>query len=203
MCICPQSNADFFNSIASQWDSWEDLESLQIQFDHGLKQFGLCRDEHVLDVGCGTGNLTGAILRQLSPAGKITAVDISDGMIEIAKTKIKDSRVQWICNSIENVNGYSNIFDRIICYSVWPHLLNSGLVARIFQSMLKPGGKLHVWHLKSREAINKIHAEASEAVSNHILAPASQTAALLEQTGFTIEEIVDDDSQYLVIARKV
>ncbi len=204
MCNCFQStNAEYFNSIAQKWDSREDLESLTVQLDNGLKRFGLCPDEHVLDVGCGTGNLTAAILCQLSQAGRITAVDISSRMIEIAQTKVKDPRVRWICDSIEHMNTHEYVFDRVICYSVWPHLMNYGIVARLIQSMLKSGGKLHIWHLKSREAINKIHAEASEAVSNHLLAPASQTAALLEQSGFIIEETLDDDSGYLISARKV
>jgi ubiquinone/menaquinone biosynthesis C-methylase UbiE len=200
---CQHASAEYFNSIASKWDSWEDLEFLKVQFDNGLKRFGICPDEHVIDVGCGTGNLTAAILRQLSQAGRITAIDISSQMIEIAQTKVKDSRVQWICDSVEHMTTYENVFDRVICYSVWPHLMNSEMVAQLVQSMLKPGGKLHVWHLKSREAINKTHAKASEAISNHLLAPASQTAALLEQSGFIIEETLDDDSGYLVSARKV
>jgi demethylmenaquinone methyltransferase/2-methoxy-6-polyprenyl-1,4-benzoquinol methylase len=204
MCNCSQpTSAEYFNSIAPKWDSWEDLESLKVQFDNGLKRFDLRPDEHVLDVGCGTGNLTAAILLRLSQAGRITAVDISSRMIEIAQTKVKDSRVQWICDSVEHMATFENVFDRVICYSVWPHLMNSGMVARLIQSMLKSGGKLHVWHLKSREAINKTHAGASEAIRNHLLVPASQTAAVLEQSGFIIEETLDDDSGYLVSARKV
>jgi demethylmenaquinone methyltransferase/2-methoxy-6-polyprenyl-1,4-benzoquinol methylase len=200
---CRQTNAEYFNSIAPKWDSWEDLESLKVQFDNGLKRFGLRHDEHVLDVGCGTGNLTAAILRKLSQTGRITAVDISSRMIEIAQTKVRDSRVRWICDSVEHMVTFESVFDRVICYSVWPHLMNPEMAARLFRSMLKPDGKLHVWHLKSREAINKIHTEASEVLSNHLLAPASQTAALLEQSGFIIEETLDDDSGYLVSARKV
>ncbi|MGD0590099.1 MAG: class I SAM-dependent methyltransferase [Bacteroidota bacterium] len=204
MCDCSQpSSAEYFNSIASKWDSWEDLEFLKAQFDNGLKRFGLHPDEHVLDVGCGTGNLAAAILRQLSKAGRITAVDISSGMIEIAQTKVNDARVQWICDSVEHMITYENVFDRVICYSVWPHLMNPEMVARVFHRVLKFDGKLHIWHLKSREVINKTHARASEVISNHLLAPASQTAVLLEQSGFIIEETLDDDSGYLVSARKV
>ena len=196
------ASAEYFNSIAPQWDSWEDIETLKVQFDIGLKRFGLHPNEHVLNVGCGTGNLTAAILRQLSQAGRITAVDISSRMIEIAQTKVNDSRVQWICDSVEHMTTFENVFDRVICYSVWPHLTNHGIAARLLLNILKPGGMLHIWHLRSREAINKTHAGASEVISNHILVPASQTAALLEQSGFIIEEMLDDDSGYLVSARK-
>ncbi len=198
-----QTIAAYFDSIAPKWDSWENLNSLEVQFDNGLKRFGLRPDEHVLDVGCGTGNLTAAILCQLSQAGRITAVDISSRMIEIAQTKINDLRVKWVCDSVENMTTFKNVFDRVICYSVWPHLENSGIAAKLFQSMLKPSGKLHIWHLRSRETINKTHAGASKVISNHMLVPASLTAVLLEQSGFIIEETLDDDSGYLISARKV
>jgi ubiquinone/menaquinone biosynthesis C-methylase UbiE len=203
MCDCSRlTTAEYFNSIAVKWDSWEDLESLKVQFDNGLKRFGLRPDEHVLDVGCGTGNLTAAILRQLSQAGKIIAVDISSRMIEIAQSKVNDPRVQWICDSVEHMTTSESTFDRVICYSVWPHFVNPGIVARLFHNILKPSGKLNIWHLKPREAINKTHAGASEVISNHILVPASQTAVLLEQSGFIVEETLDDDTGYLVSARK-
>ena len=197
-----EETAEYFNSIAAKWDSWEDLISLQALFDAGLERFGLRPDEHLLDVGCGTGNLTAAILRHLSHAGRITAVDISERMIEIARVKVPDQRVRWICGPIEQMDAFDGVFDRAICYSVWPHLTNHAMAANLIRSMLKPGGSLHVWHLKSRETINKIHAAASGAVSNHMLAPASRTAALLGQAGFIVEETMDDDSGYLVSARK-
>jgi ubiquinone/menaquinone biosynthesis C-methylase UbiE len=200
---CHHANAEYFNSIASKWDSWEDLESLKVQFDNGLKRFDLHPDEHVLDVGCGTGNLTTAILCRLSQAGRITAVDISSQMIEIALTKINDPRVRWICDSIEHMVNFEKVFDRVICYSVWPHFMNPEMVAQVLHRVTKFNSKLHIWHLKSREAINKTHARASEAISNHLLAPACQTAALLEKTGFIVEETLDDDSGYLISARKV
>jgi ubiquinone/menaquinone biosynthesis C-methylase UbiE len=196
------ASAEYFNSIASQWDSWEDLEILKVQFDIGLRRFGLRPDEHVLDVGCGTGNLTASILCQLSQAGKVTAVDISSRMIEIAQTKVNDPRVRWICDSIEHMTAFGGVFDRVICYSVWPHLTNSETVAQLLRNIIKPGGKLNIWHLKSREAINRTHTQASEAISNHLLVPADQTSALLEQSGFIIEETQDDDSGYLVSARR-
>ena len=203
MCECCQpAAAAFFDSIAPKWDSWENLESLNAGLDHGLKKFGLQPDEHVLDVGCGTGNLTAAVLRQLSQSGRIAAIDISSGMIAIAQAKVNDSRVQWKCDAVEHLAVSDGPFDRIICYSVWPHLADPQKAGRLFLSLLRSGGKLHVWHLISREAVNKIHVQASDAVRNHLLAPAEETASLLEHMGYSIEETQDDTAGYLVTASK-
>lgn len=204
MCGLRQSSVvDFFDSIAPKWDSWEDLESLNVKFSDGFKKFGLKDNEHVLDVGCGTGNLTAALLCHLSQSGRVAAIDVSSKMIEIAQTKVQDSRVQWICNAVEHMDAFISVFDRIICYSVWPHLTDTQTVGRLFWKLLKPDGKLHIWHLISRDKVNKIHAEASTAVNNHLLAPAEQTAALLATMGFSIQETLDNETGYLVTACKV
>jgi 2-polyprenyl-3-methyl-5-hydroxy-6-metoxy-1,4-benzoquinol methylase len=204
MCDCCQDLCtDYFDAIAPKWDSWHDLESLNARLDSGLNKFGLQPDEHVLDVGCGTGNLTSAITRRLSESGSVTAIDLSRTMIAIARAKIQDPRITWICDTVEHLENSGTLFDRIICYSVWPHLTDNHRAARLFWQMLAAGGKLHIWHLISREAVNKIHSEASDAVKDHLLAPAHLTASLLQQSGFIIEETQDDDTGYLVTCRKV
>jgi ubiquinone/menaquinone biosynthesis C-methylase UbiE len=192
----------FFNSIAPKWDSWHDLKSLHMQLSCGLKKFGIIPAEHILDVGCGTGNLTRAVLDQLSERGRVTAIDISNIMIETAKSKITDKRVQWFCEAFEQIDFAEQTFDRIICYSVWPHLTNTQGSAIIFGKWLKPAGKLHIWHTISREKVNKIHSEASTAVQNHLLASAEQTASLLMRSGYAIEDTQDDETGYLVTAIK-
>ncbi|OGJ87374.1 MAG: hypothetical protein A2268_14570 [Candidatus Raymondbacteria bacterium RifOxyA12_full_50_37] len=203
MCECCQKESTaFFDSIASKWDSWEDLATLPAKLDAELARFGIQPDDHVLDVGCGTGNLTAAILRQVSAQGKVTAIDMSDRMIAIAQSKIRDPRVTWLCDAVEHLDNDTGPFDRIICYSVWPHLTNPRKAAAVFLNLLKPGGALDIWHLISRDAVNKIHSEASEAVRDHILQPAAKTGDLLAQTGFIVDKMVDSDTRYLVSARK-
>jgi demethylmenaquinone methyltransferase/2-methoxy-6-polyprenyl-1,4-benzoquinol methylase len=202
MCECNlDAGISFFNSIAPSWDSWHDLESLYTQLSTGLEKFGLTPGEYILDVGCGTGNLTKTIIDYLSDEGRVTAVDISPAMIETARAKFSDRRITWLCNAVEEISFEKDTFDRIICYSVWPHLSDIQHAILAFRLWLKPGGKLHIWHTISREAVNKIHSELP-AVKNHHLDPADQTASLLASSGFTIEEQIDDTNTYLVTARK-
>ncbi len=203
MCeSCQSTSNTFFDSLALKWDSFHDLKGLGIQLDSALEKFGVQGDEHILDVGCGTGNLTAALIRHLSPKGKVTAIDLSNVMLDRARLKANDARVTWLCGVVEDMESPPKTFDRIICYSVWPHLTDAKLVGTLFLKWLKPGGKLHIWHTISRNAVNKIHSEASAAVNDHLLAPADQTASLLEQMGYVIEEMRDDDGGYLVTVRK-
>ena len=51
--------------------------------------------EKILDIGCGTGNYT-LLLRDKFPAATITAVDICGKMIEVARGKLSDSKIEFV-----------------------------------------------------------------------------------------------------------
>ena len=93
--------------------------------------------------------------------------------------------------------------DRVICFSVWPHLDDPKNVLAEFYRVLKPGGHLHVWHIDSKETINKVHTEAGHAVSHDLLIPAAELAEMIASCGFEVARVVDDDKKYLVSARRL
>ena len=192
---------DFFDGIAEKWDGWQD-SALQQKLAAGLDEFGMSADEHVFDVGCGTGNLTIAILKKLSSKGRVFAIDISQRMIDIARGKIDDARVSWLLEDVQRSSVADAACDRVICYSVWPHFDNRRMAALDLLRVLKPGGSLHIWHRVSREKMNAMHAAASEAVSRDILPPVEETADLLATVGFKIAAAHESDSRYLIIAIK-
>ncbi len=194
--------AAFFDAIAKQWDGWEDLPVLMERLGAGLDAFGVEPGESVLDVGCGTGNLTRALLDRLSDAGRIVAVDLAPRMIAAARRKVSDPRVEWHVVDARQLPCADASCDRVICYSVWPHLDERPAVARELARVLRPGGRVHVWHLISRERVNQIHAGAGEAVCRDHLPPASQTARLFADAGFRITTAVETADSYLVTAVK-
>ncbi len=193
---------EYFDSIAEEWDGWMDLDRVTARLANGLDAFGIGPDETVLDIGCGTGNLTRALLGRLSDQGRVLAVDISPWMIAAARRKIDDRRVRWLVADATRLSLPSAAADRAICFSVWPHFPKPAAVAHELHRILGPGGLLHVWHIDSRETINHIHAEAGEAVRGDVLRPAKEVARLLQAAGFYPQAEVDDDDEYLVSARK-
>jgi ubiquinone/menaquinone biosynthesis C-methylase UbiE len=190
----------FFDTIADKWDGWEDLPALDKKLAGGLDEFGVRADETVVDVGCGTGNLTRALLRRLSPKGKVIAVDISPRMIEVAMRKVSDPRVSWHRADARQLPIGDAECDRVLCYSVWPHFENRAAVAAELGRVLTPGGSLHVWHLIPRHRINEIHAGAGEAVRGDVLPRAAETAEVLAAAGFRIVTASESDGRYLVTA---
>ena len=194
--------ADFFDGLAERWDGWEDLATLEQRLAAGLDEFGVRADETILDVGCGTGNLTRALLVKLSPAGRVFAVDISPKMIEIARRKVPDARVSWHSEDARRLTLGEGSCDRVICYSVWPHFEDHPSVAAELRRVLKPSGSLHVWHLIPRQRVNEIHAGAGEAVCRDTLPPAEETAEVLAAAGFRIALTSESAGGYLVTAVK-
>ncbi|HUT77464.1 MAG TPA: class I SAM-dependent methyltransferase [Polyangia bacterium] len=192
----------FFDGIAVKWDGWEELEALGHKLAAGLDELGVGVNECVLDVGCGTGNLTLALLARLSDRGRVVAVDIAQRMIDVARVKIADERVVWHTVDARRLPLEDGSCDRVICCSVWPHFEDPGEVAAELSRVLRPGGLLHVWHLIQRERVNAIHASADEAVRGDVLAPARETAKLLAGAGFLISTAVETAERYLVTARK-
>ncbi|MFM2015920.1 MAG: hypothetical protein RIQ51_1410, partial [Bacteroidota bacterium] len=84
--------ANAYNSWSAQYDTNDnktrDLEALSLQKIVQGKNF-----KHCLEVGCGTGKNTAWLL---TICYQITAIDLSNGMLEIAKNKIQSERVNFI-----------------------------------------------------------------------------------------------------------
>ena len=103
----PKSPAD----IGNEWDKIASVRQRQLangedlSFTHVLipSVFGLLRTcdlNNVIDLGCGTGELTGQIA---SMASKVVGVDISSGSIEIARRKYRRStNVSFYYDSVED-----------------------------------------------------------------------------------------------------
>lgn len=193
----------YFDSIAAEWDGWMDMARVRSRIDQGLAHFGLTPEEAVLDVGCGTGNLTQRLLRRLSDHGSVIAVDPSEQMLARARAKNPDPRVEHQRAHAHSLDIAARSLDRVICLSVWPHIDTPWATVRELRRVLRPGGWLHVWHIDSRETINRVHAEAGDAVRGDVLLPADDLAAFLAEAGFEVHDLVDSDYEYLVSARKV
>ncbi len=194
-----EARRTFFDGIAEKWDGWEDLGVVAQRLDAGLAALGIGGDQAVLDVGCGTGNLTQALLKRLGPKGRVVAVDLSPQMIERARAKNPDPRASFVLGDAAEV-PLQGSFDHVVCCAVWPHFDDPvGTVKHVRRSLL-PGGALHVWHWIGRERVNEIHSKAGEAVRHDVLAPARQTAAQLTQAGLRVVTEVDEADRYLVTA---
>lgn len=90
----------------------------------------------VLDIGCGTGHLTGELMRRGYDAW---GVDFSEGMVQYAREHYDESRFQM--GDIERIPFLDNSFDGVMCLGVMEYLSYDETALREIWRVLKPGGR--------------------------------------------------------------
>jgi len=101
------SNVDFYDSWAAQYDQSNPLQRVDDKLfeDNVLPRIAfLPRSQpvHIMDLGCGTGRNTTKLVPLLPPGSRITGVEQSEAMLNIAKPKFMENRsVNFIRSSLE------------------------------------------------------------------------------------------------------
>ncbi len=196
------SRVEYFDAIAPRWESIVDSGRIRQRLSPVLNHLGIGADEQILDVGCGTGILTSLLLPRLSPRGRVSAVDFSGAMLDLAREKVSDGRVTWIPADVSALPLPGECIDRVIAFSTWPHFPDPDAVIRELRRVLRPGGRLHVIHIDSRATINAIHTHAGGVIGRDHLVPASDLAAALIRSGFQVASTTDNGERYVVTAAK-
>jgi ubiquinone/menaquinone biosynthesis C-methylase UbiE len=191
----------YFDDLSGRWDGFTDADRVCRMLTTVLSGYGIGRDEHVIDLGCGTGNLTQVLSHILGPEGRITAVDFSPEMIAVASEKMSDPRIRWLVADAAALPLEDKSTDRIICFSAWPHFADPHAVGRELSRVLRPHGELHIVHIDSREKINAVHSGVGGPIGADLLPSAAALAAILASCGFIVHETVDNGSAYRVSAR--
>jgi ubiquinone/menaquinone biosynthesis C-methylase UbiE len=193
----------YFNEHADTWDERFCTPRLSSFLEKLVPQFGLEAGQKVLDVGTGTGVLIPYLVKEVGPSGSVTAVDFSENMVKVCKTKhshLKNVTVEL--KNIEVDDFPPESFDAVVCFGVFPHLENKQKVLQNLSQMLKPAGTLVIAHALSSEELKMHHNDASTAVMHDMLPEMPQMKRLLEQAGFTGISIRDEPRLYLCTAHK-
>jgi len=99
-----------FSKCASFYDDYADVQrksALEILGQMQGRSF-----DRVLEIGCGTGSYT-CLLREKFRRARITAVDISGKMVEVAKGKMHDKDIEFIVADAEFASFPDANFDLI------------------------------------------------------------------------------------------
>jgi ubiquinone/menaquinone biosynthesis C-methylase UbiE len=134
-----------FNTVSSGYDN-PALRFFKTAAEHLADSMMFSGNENVLDVACGTGNVSLACAHRL-PNGQVAGVDMSEGMLEQAKSRALGQQLQNIsfhCMDLESMAFEADSFDAATCgFGVFflPDMVNAlGNVAR----HVKPGGAVGI-----------------------------------------------------------
>lgn len=140
-----------FNSIAPTYDRLNHLLSLGLdrhwwrRTAHVFRDVLARPDAKVLDLCCGTGDMTRALL-QLRPANAepLTGLDFSSEMLAIAHSKFPSANIQWIEGDAMHLPFPDASFDLITAAFGFRNLTNYAEGLRELHRVLKPNGQLGI-----------------------------------------------------------
>ncbi|ETZ20569.1 bifunctional demethylmenaquinone methyltransferase/2-methoxy-6-polyprenyl-1,4-benzoquinol methylase UbiE [Pedobacter sp. V48] len=140
--------ASMFNNISGTYDFLNHFMSLGIDIiwrKKAIRELKSIKPRIILDVATGTGDFAFEAIKILAPE-KIIGVDISEGMLDVARKKILDRNLQHVFSvqtgDSEGLNFSDDHFDAItVAFGVRNYEnLEKGL-ADMYR-VLKPGGKI-------------------------------------------------------------
>jgi ubiquinone/menaquinone biosynthesis C-methylase UbiE len=133
-----------YNNWASQYDTNQnrtrDLEGLALRQTLAGYTF-----ENCLEIGCGTGKNTIWLLER---ARQVTAVDLSEEMLALAKEKIASDHVRFLQADIrEDWNFVEGLFDLVSFSLVLEHIRDLEPIFAEVTKALKQGGMVYIGEL--------------------------------------------------------
>lgn len=133
-----------YNIWASQYDTNDnktrDLEARALRTSLANTSFDTC-----LEIGCGTGKNTEWLITK---AKHITAVDLSNEMLNKAKEKINSNRVEFKQADITKEWTFANNFFDIITFSlVLEHIENLDHIFKEASKVLNTNGHIYIGEL--------------------------------------------------------
>lgn len=143
-----QAEIDKFGEFANRW--WDAQGPQRVLHELNPARLGYIagrvslRGANVLDVGCGGGLLSEALVRE---GAQVTALDLAPELIDIAKLHLLESglQVDYRLQSVESlVDQTPAAFDVITCMEMLEHVPDPGSILRACATLLKPGGRLLV-----------------------------------------------------------
>ncbi len=131
------------------------------------------RGLRLLDVGCGTGASTAALLH-VAPHAEIVAVDGSAGMLEQARAKPWPTSVSFVHSRAEDLAeaGVTGPFDGILAAYLVRNLSDPDPVLQSLRALLRPGGVFAAHEYSVRDS--RVAGAVWNAVSSAIIIPAGR-----------------------------
>ena len=201
----------FWNLIASKYAASPitDIESYEKKIEK-LKSC-LSAENHVLDIGCGTGTQCGDLSNNVK---QVTGIDISSKLLVIAeqrKAERKIENVEFIQTTVFDERFKPGSFDVVMAFYVLHFFEDIDEVVRRIHELLKPDG-LFISETVCLGAKNKIMGKFVRIAGKLGFLPlinlltTRKIEQALEQAGFSIVDktrFSESNDEYTLIAKKL
>ncbi len=138
----PKAVQAMFNLIADKYDFLNKVMSFGTQKYikyRSIKNLNIKPDAKVIDLCCGTGDLT-RIIKQIEPDADVTGIDFSEKMLEIALSKNKNNQIEYLQGDVTNLPYPDNTFDFAVMGFGLRNIQNAEKAVEEIYRILKPSG---------------------------------------------------------------
>ncbi len=132
-----------YSAIAECYDALNshiDYESFADFLNNEIRAGGIPDGSLVLDLACGTGNITLPLLKR---GYDMIGVDLSGEMLNIARSKRDGDKVLWLCQDMRSFELYGTVGAVVCCLDSINYLTSRGGVDKCFSlvhNYLDPNG---------------------------------------------------------------
>ncbi len=174
-------------------DRWE--REAEEDPDLAMRLIRVARGSTVADLGAGSGYFTVRLARAVGAAGKVYAVDIQSGMLELLKTAVARERltnVVPVLSTEDNPRLPDESLDLVLMVDVYHELSSPQVTLGHLKRALKPGGRLVLLEYRAEDPNVPIRPE-------HKMTKA-QVKLEIEHEGFRQQRVYDDlPRQHLIV----
>ncbi len=136
----PDPVAQSYDRLAPVYDQrWRSYEEATLQAVLDAMPCG--KDDRVLDVACGTGELERLLLAR-RPTLRMIGTDLSAGMLARAARKEIGGQVYWVRAEASRLPLPDQSFDWVVCANSFHYFRRPGAALQELWRMLRPGGRL-------------------------------------------------------------
>jgi len=192
----------FFDAAATGWDRLNAGAMGVDKLRQMVDGFAIREGDTILDVGTGTGVLLPFLGKAAGLRGTLVAIDFSLKMLQAAASHAFDMEPAFFNAGVGAIPFRAGSFDRVTCFSAFPHFPDKSRALAEMARVLKAGGALFIAHLHSIEEIAELHHGVGGSVRRDRLPDKETLARLMSDAGLADIKIENEPGRFLARGRK-
>jgi ubiquinone/menaquinone biosynthesis C-methylase UbiE len=132
--------------LVAALDEQASLPPIQRLRASAIELLGVRLGHHVVDVGCGIGDLARAIAGRVGSTGRVVGIDHSQVMLDEARRRLRSTTVpvELLAQDATELTVASYTFDAAVCERVFQHLAAPERAMAELVRITRPGGRVVV-----------------------------------------------------------